>query len=95
MHAFYKFVVSPLLHAGAGMFGGACRFQPTCSEYANIAIHEYGLLRGSWMAAKRLLRCHPGCAGGFDPVPPKHGFMQTYHSPVTIKEASISHDSRL
>ncbi|HYK37943.1 membrane protein insertion efficiency factor YidD [Alloacidobacterium sp.] len=72
LHAFYKRLLSPLVHAGAGVSGGACRFQPTCSEYAAIAFHEYGWLRGSWMALKRLLRCHPGCKGGFDPVPPKH-----------------------
>jgi putative membrane protein insertion efficiency factor len=69
VHAIYKFVFSPLLHLGAGMSGGACRFQPTCSEYANIAVHEYGLLRGGWMALKRFSRCRPGCAGGYDPVP--------------------------
>jgi putative membrane protein insertion efficiency factor len=66
---FYKLVLSPVLHAGAGMSGGACRFQPTCSEYAALAMHEHGLLRGGWMAVRRLLRCHPGCAGGYDPVP--------------------------
>jgi putative membrane protein insertion efficiency factor len=68
LHAFYKFVLSPLLHAGAGASGGACRFQPTCSEYANIALHEYGFVRGGWMALKRILRCHPASAGGYDPV---------------------------
>jgi uncharacterized protein len=91
MHSFYKLVLSPILHTGAGMAGGACRFQPTCSEYAAIAFHEYGFLRGSWMVLKRVARCHPGSAGGFDPVP----FMQSSPAPVTIKEASISHDSRL
>jgi putative membrane protein insertion efficiency factor len=94
MHAVYKFFLSPVLHAGAGMNGGACRFQPTCSEYAAIALHEYGLCRGGWMAFKRLLRCRPGSSGGFDPVPARHPFMQSSPSPVTIKEASISHDLR-
>jgi putative membrane protein insertion efficiency factor len=94
MHSFYKLVLSPVLHAGAGMSGGACRFQPTCSEYAAIAVHEYGILRGGWMVAKRVLRCHPGSRGGFDPVPPKPLFMQSSHAPVTMKEAHISHDSR-
>jgi len=92
MHLLYKFVLSPVLHAGAGMTGGACRFQPTCSEYAEIALHEHGFIRGGWMASKRVLRCHPGCAGGFDPVPSRHSFMQTSLAPVTIKEAPISHD---
>jgi putative membrane protein insertion efficiency factor len=90
MHTFYKLVVSPVLHAGAGMMGGACRFQPTCSEYAAIAVHEHGWLRGGWMALKRLSRCHPGSKGGYDPVP----FMQSSHAPVTMKEARISHDLR-
>jgi hypothetical protein len=90
MHSFYKLVVSPMLHAGAGVAGGACRFQPTCSEYAAIALHEHGLLQGGWMTLKRILRCHPGSIGGFDPVPFKHSSS----APVTIKQAPISHDSR-
>jgi putative membrane protein insertion efficiency factor len=64
----YKLVVSPLLHAVSGQTG-ACRFQPTCSEYAAIAVSEHGVLRGGWMALRRTLRCHPWHAGGFDPVP--------------------------
>lgn len=92
MHALYKTVLSPVLHAGAGMTGGACRFQPTCSEYATIAIHEHGWIRGGWMALKRLSRCHPGSKGGFDPVPPRRPIMQSSRRPVTIKEAHISHE---
>jgi putative membrane protein insertion efficiency factor len=68
-HGAYKLVLSPLLHAASGCTG-ACRFQPTCSEYAAIAVSEYGLLRGGAMALWRLLRCHPLCKGGFDPVVP-------------------------
>ncbi len=47
----------------------ACRFTPTCSEYAAQAIERYGGVRGSALAAKRLLRCHPWHPGGYDPVP--------------------------
>lgn len=47
----------------------ACRFVPTCSEYAMIAIERYGAFTGSWLALKRLLRCQPFCKGGYDPVP--------------------------
>ena len=68
---FYKKVVSPALHAAAGN-GNACRFQPTCSEYAAIAIAEHGTVRGGVMALLRLLKCHPLHRGGFDPVPAKH-----------------------
>lgn len=70
---FYRHAVSPTLHALAP---GGCRFQPTCSEYAAIAVAEWGVARGGWMALIRLLRCHPLSKGGFDPVParkPKAG----------------------
>lgn len=58
----YKRFVSPLLPP-------ACRFRPTCSEYAAEAIEIHGVIRGTLFAAGRLLRCHPWSAGGFDPVP--------------------------
>jgi putative membrane protein insertion efficiency factor len=58
----YKLVVSPWLPT-------ACRFYPTCSEYAHGAIEQYGVVRGSLMALARLGRCHPFHPGGFDPVP--------------------------
>jgi len=47
----------------------ACRFRPTCSQYAFTAIERFGALKGGWLAAKRLLRCNPFCRGGYDPVP--------------------------
>ncbi len=57
----YKFAVSP-------MFLPACRYVPTCSEYAMEAVEHYGALQGSWMALRRVLRCHPFVKGGYDPV---------------------------
>lgn len=57
----YKAAVSPFLPP-------ACRFEPTCSEYARQAVERYGVLRGMWMGTKRLLRCQPFCRGGHDPV---------------------------
>ncbi|MFO7715364.1 membrane protein insertion efficiency factor YidD [Desulfosarcina sp.] len=59
---FYQLLISPLL-------GPACRFVPSCSEYAHQAIKKYGCLRGGLLAIKRILRCHPFNPGGFDPVP--------------------------
>jgi uncharacterized protein len=57
----YKWAVSPLLPP-------ACRFVPTCSEYAMEAVERYGALRGGWMAFARILRCHPLTRAGYDPV---------------------------
>jgi uncharacterized protein len=79
--ATYKFTLSPFLHVVSGVTG-ACRFQPTCSEYAAIAVSEYGIARGGWMALRRLLRCHPFHRGGFDPVPANPSRHMSRHSHV-------------
>ena len=59
----YQLLVSPLL-------GPRCRFYPSCSAYAVEALNVHGPLRGTWLAVRRLLRCHPWNPGGLDPVPP-------------------------
>lgn len=58
---FYKRCLSPLLPS-------ACRFYPTCSEYMMAAVERYGVVRGVWLGMRRLFRCHPFHAGGYDPV---------------------------
>ena len=62
----YQRVVSPAL-------GARCRFLPSCSEYAAMAIEEWGAARGGWLAARRVARCHPLHPGGLDLPPARHG----------------------
>jgi uncharacterized protein len=61
---FYQLVISPWMPA-------ACRYTPTCSAYAIDALREHGALRGTWLAARRVGRCHPWGGFGYDPVPPR------------------------
>jgi len=60
----YRAVISPL-------YGQVCRYHPSCSAYALGAVTEHGALKGTWLAGRRLLRCHPWAPGGYDPVPPR------------------------
>jgi uncharacterized protein len=62
----YKLVISPII-------GPRCRFLPTCSDYALEALARHGLLRGGWLALRRIGRCHPWGDSGYDPVPPAPG----------------------
>lgn len=76
----YQLVVSPLL-------GPRCRFYPSCSSYAIEAIRTHGPLRGTWLAGRRLLRCHPWNPGGLDPVPPTPSNVATLPSPGLLQGA--------
>lgn len=58
----YQLLISPLLPP-------ACRYTPTCSQYAVEALRKHGLFKGGWLAARRILRCHPWGGSGYDPVP--------------------------
>lgn len=59
---FYQLCISPML-------GPSCRFTPTCSQYAVEALRKHGLMKGSWLAVRRICRCHPWGGSGYDPVP--------------------------
>lgn len=62
--AVYRYLISPFL-------GPNCRYTPTCSEYAQTAVMRFGVLKGGWIAIKRILSCHPWGKDGYDPVPEK------------------------
>jgi len=80
----YQLLVSPFL-------GPTCRYYPSCSAYAVQALQVHGAFRGSWLAVRRLLRCHPWSPGGVDHVPPRRGHEHDHehdHSPTRAERDS-------
>jgi len=79
MLGLYRRWISPAIHS---LSPGGCRYLPTCSEYAQVAILNHGPLRGSALALGRILRCHPFARGGLDPVPPAAISRHLPHEPL-------------
>ena len=78
----YRLVISPL-------YGDVCRYYPSCSAYSLRAVQVHGAVKGTWLTARRLLRCHPWAAGGYDPVPGTPEFEEEMRarvaSPATME----------
>lgn len=82
----YQILISPLLPA-------TCRYGPTCSRYALIAIERFGPWRGGWLAVKRIVRCNPWHEGGYDPVPPLAIVGETDLSALILSQESSDTDT--
>ncbi len=78
----YRLLISPL-------YGQVCRYHPSCSAYALDAVTRHGSLKGSWLAVRRIGRCHPWAAGGYDPVPDR--FTWRAVGPVGPREEMQEH----
>ncbi|WP_084470148.1 membrane protein insertion efficiency factor YidD [Jiangella gansuensis] len=83
----YRLIISPL-------YGQTCRYYPSCSAYALTAVERHGALRGAWLAARRLGRCHPWCAGGVDLVPSRENYRWWGRAEGTDGETPGADDSR-
>jgi len=85
----YQLILSPAKNVLLGP-AGYCRFEPSCSQYAAEALKTHGALGGSWLAAKRICRCHPWGAHGEDPVPPAKSTVSGSKSNVMDAELQVS-----
>lgn len=83
----YKWAISP-------MFAPACRYVPTCSEYAMEAVERYGALRGGMKALWRLLRCHPFAHGGYDPVVKQRAGYERAQPSASLQTGFLANDAR-
>ena len=83
----YRLLLSPWL-------GSQCRFEPTCSAYALGALQAHGAAAGSYLAARRVLHCHPWCAGGHDPVPAAAPRLFSWHRPAESAAVPLSSSSK-
>jgi uncharacterized protein len=83
----YKLTISPY-------FRGSCRFLPTCADYAAIAISRHGVLHGTWLATRRLARCHPLAEAGHDPVPVPRSAKASRSTQPMDREASAERHAR-
>ena len=81
----YRLLLSPWL-------GGACRFEPSCSRYALQALERHGAAAGSYLALRRLARCHPWCAGGCDPVPAQPPSLFRHLCCTPCAPRAVSHE---
>lgn len=79
---FYQLAISPY-------FPSSCRYNPTCSHYAIDALKKHGPLKGSWLAIKRIGRCHPWAKGGYDPVPPKQHKEDSHLSEYQVVDSIL------
>jgi putative membrane protein insertion efficiency factor len=82
----YQLCISPLI-------GNNCRFYPSCSQYAITAVEVHGILKGSWLALRRISKCHPWNSGGFDYVPGTETKTSEQVGPETVQETTSTHSN--